>query len=732
EFELTILSFVRSLREANFKLYMESIDQLLPWFFALDHTNYSRWLPVHLRDMMNLENMHPDIAAQFESGKFVIKKTHRRFSSIAIDQCHEQNNCIVKDEGGAIGLTENTSQLLRWMVAGPEMARVIGEFEHSAESIKRKMSQGPDVKHHEQTRSVQATFVKQVRSLCHAIDEMGNPFEEHTGDLLVLDKRDIMGENVVSTVHNIQKLGKEKYDTFVKERIEERTVTLLTPLKRNKLPLFSCPQPMTKSVDKQQITSLKKTCTLFSQLYVSCQVRDGNIAEFFRHENQSYPPSLSKFGDLRSGTKADLVGCLKDTYPAPTEDSPEVDAILLDGAAIINMLKPGHAKTFDEYSRLVFLPYIRSQLEKAKRVDIVWDEYIKDSLKRMTRQKRGKGTRRRVQSHTKIPGNWESFLRVDENKVELFAFLAQQSVTLQGEQNVISTFGKEVLQNYPREDNSRLSPCTHEEADTRLLLHAKDAAADGYRRVMLRTVDTDVVVLSIALFAQTNLTELWISFGTGKNRRQIPIHTIARTLGPEKASSLLMFHTFTGCDQTSFFVNKGKKTAWETLKIFPDVVEAFATLVMEPPSEQTLKEHIPTIERFVVLMYDRTSCCDNVDDARKELFTQKGRSIENIPPTSAAMYQHAKRAAYQAGHCWGQALLRAPALPNPADWGWKRGRSQLWEPLWTTLTEACKSCEELLKCSCKVDRGCLGRCKCVKAGMACTSYCKCHGDCERQ
>ena len=51
DFELTILSFVRSLREANFQLY---IDSLLPWFVTLDHTPYSRWLPVHVRDMRNL------------------------------------------------------------------------------------------------------------------------------------------------------------------------------------------------------------------------------------------------------------------------------------------------------------------------------------------------------------------------------------------------------------------------------------------------------------------------------------------------------------------------------------------------------------------------------------------------------------------------------------------------------------------------------------------------------
>ena len=169
-----------------------------------------------------------------------------------------------------------------------------------------------------------------------------------------------------------------------------------------------------------------------------------------------------------------------------------------------------------------------------------------------------------------------------------------------------------------------------------------------------------------------NLTEMWILlFGTGKHCKLIPAHTISQTLGPEKAMSLLMFHAFTGCDQTSYFLNRGKKSAWETCKVFPEGVDSFAALRV-PPTEQNLKQHMGTLERFTVLMYDRTSSCDSVDNCRRELFTQKGRSINYIPPTSAALFQHAKRASYQAGYVWGQALLRAPELPDPADWGWTK------------------------------------------------------------
>ena len=71
----------------------------MPWMFTLDHTHYSRWLSVHIRDMTNLIDKHPCVLAEFKSGKFVVHKTSNKFSRMAIDQCHEQNTAVVKGSG---------------------------------------------------------------------------------------------------------------------------------------------------------------------------------------------------------------------------------------------------------------------------------------------------------------------------------------------------------------------------------------------------------------------------------------------------------------------------------------------------------------------------------------------------------------------------------------------------------------------------------------------------------
>ena len=48
--ETLILIFIRAHREKNFALYVEILEKLTPLFFALDHVNYSRWMPVHIHD----------------------------------------------------------------------------------------------------------------------------------------------------------------------------------------------------------------------------------------------------------------------------------------------------------------------------------------------------------------------------------------------------------------------------------------------------------------------------------------------------------------------------------------------------------------------------------------------------------------------------------------------------------------------------------------------------------
>jgi len=74
----------------------------------------------------------------------------------------------VKGSGGAVGLTENPKAFRRWMIAGPEQARLLTEFEDRF--LAEENTQG---KHYEQSLSAQHLFTKHSNSMYETITNMG-------------------------------------------------------------------------------------------------------------------------------------------------------------------------------------------------------------------------------------------------------------------------------------------------------------------------------------------------------------------------------------------------------------------------------------------------------------------------------------------------------------------------------------------------------------------------------
>ena len=73
--------------------------------------------------------------------------------------------------------------------------------------------------------------------------------------------------------------------------------------------------------------------------------------------------------------------------------------------------------------------------------------------------------------------------------------------------------------------------------------------------------------------------------------------------------------------------------------------------------------------------------------------------MDNFPPTQAALVEHIKRAAYQAGHVWAQMLVASSELPSPKEWRWEKNISGGWEVMWREVPEASQACSKLVKCS---------------------------------
>ena len=98
-----------------------------------------------------------------------------------------------------------------------------------------------------------------------------------------------------------------------------------------------------------------------------------------------------------------------------------------------------------------------------------------------------------------IPANWDAFLRSHANKDELFRYMSDCIQACETGRKVIISTKDEAIASTQNDmsDVEYIQPRSDEDADTRILFHVAHCARQGLRKVIIRTVDTDVVVLAI-------------------------------------------------------------------------------------------------------------------------------------------------------------------------------------------------------------------------------------------
>ena len=192
----------------------------MKWAFSLDHHNYSRWLTVHLFDLLQLKYNFPDIYNQFNGGKFTFQKTSSGFSNMALDQIHEQNNRIVKGIGGTIHLVNLSDEtpLVRWELCAGELSKLLLDFEKNASPS--KSSKSDDLiktrKHLEDNPSFRNRFVKDFELVSPGFTI--NPFE--VVSFTPINNTGIQfNEEVEQNIKLIPQIGEGQFLNFWKDRL---------------------------------------------------------------------------------------------------------------------------------------------------------------------------------------------------------------------------------------------------------------------------------------------------------------------------------------------------------------------------------------------------------------------------------------------------------------------------------------------------------------------------------
>ena len=630
-------------------MYVNTLKALVPCFFALNRTNYERWLPVHIKDALELKIRHPLIYKEFSNGCFTGQKSNKRFSFIALDQIHEQENLKVKQTGGAIPLLDKDNALKRWMLGAPEVTSILEDFEGLFKHTRTDLR---DL-HHDEGFASQMNFKRDVEKLVNGWESIGNPFSEEIPKLINIYSRSVPDDEVAECIFSLHNLGKVKYESFVNEVLVQKKKSFWDPIKQNKLKLFGSKTSSTSTSQYSSLKVLRKNYKMFQQLILNASSRGGNTGDFFSREPFEYPPSISNNGSLRFGNKSDIVKILLNHQQSTHYTCPaQISVKVFDAAAKVQSIKiPDSVKTFADY-KVHFYKHIKAVTTNIARWDLIFDRYLSNSLKCTARAKRGSAAAINFKTSTPIPKSWHTFLSNSDNKTKLFKFLALRDdmVSFHAYQDAVvtDTEGVTVLHSSTADSLGieNIQPSNHEEADSRIFLHCLHASENGLKHVMIVTVDSDVVVLAVHFFSKLNVETLWIQFGVGKHTKFTAAHEISAAITSNVCSGLTFFHAFTGCDTVSAFQNHGKTSAWNTWRTYPQIGNVFQKL--SEPADISLAD-LANLETFVIRMYDKESKQTSLDEARKQLVFGKACSPDQLPPTSASLKNHALRALYQAG-----------------------------------------------------------------------------------
>ena len=714
-----LLRFIRAEREGNWNLHINSFQEMLPLMTLYDHTNYTRWGTIYLADMQQLPETAPEVHSEFMDGNFVVKESEGRFNQVSPDQALEHINKKCKSSGGLVGITRTESALNRWMLTCSDHARLSDDIHAMV---------GASTKHHgqrkENPRSRKDRDEKDVVRLEKTLEEF-NPFGRQTNELMCISTNDVAPPDVKTDLLSAVDRGQTLLKEFVDKRLCANLSDFHEPISKNKSKTFATMHTAFEPKDAKSKTA-KADRDLFRRLLSAASSgRQIELEELLKHELAPVPPALATAdGSLRHTDKAVLLHILADDHAVKDIPPPEqLTCIIIDGMALVQSIgKPSTATTFGDLADVFCACVLQHLHGMCSRVDVVFDTYVLTSIKSATRAKRASKKRkiRRVIESRDIllPPCWDSFISMEQNKVDLIQFLTQQllvraeSLPLEKEINIAGgcTDPQKVVSSQGKDLDHLFS--TQEEADTKMILHAQDAAKDGYKRVEIISRDTDVLVLLV--FHSGAGQEIWMRAGTSRKPFNIPVHMIK--LSAKEISALPAFHAITGCDSTSQFHGHGKKSAWKTFQTHHELLQGHAD------------GDLASAEVFVVKLYNASSGTKCINSLRLEMF-HKVNDPEKLPPTKDALVLHLKRSQYQTS-VWHTATTAKPDLPPIEEHGWQVNPDKTVDPILMSKNSVPEVCTELLTCRCKTSKCTSGRCTCKKNELPCSAACLCSGRCQ--
>lgn len=285
-----LLNLIQASREGNWSLHLQSVNELIPWCFAYNRCNYSRYLSWYYREMSCLLETHPEFNYYLENGGFSCQiGSFNTFGRIPIDQTIEETiNKDTQTAGGTKGFSTKRDAVSKYYITANDRARFVKEMRSMVDIRNQEFC------HHDMTNTRITRDERDVQSLYNMMAETWkNPFELSGEELCNISTGSVPSLEGVK-VCDAKQHDEAAYGLFVKERLREnRSKNFFENIPKMKLQQFITKSIKSKTTSEKEI-ELKADKNIFSIMTIVAQNRKLDMKDVFSHPLGPVPWSLSK------------------------------------------------------------------------------------------------------------------------------------------------------------------------------------------------------------------------------------------------------------------------------------------------------------------------------------------------------------------------------------------------------------------------------------------------------
>ena len=93
--------------------------------------------------------------------------------------------------------------------------------------------------HHDSSISTQTHFLKVVKLILSAVNELGNPFRGDSGDSYALDTKKVANQNAVSALRQVQVIGVKQFEEYLQVRLSAQVTPIADTISKNNICVFT-------------------------------------------------------------------------------------------------------------------------------------------------------------------------------------------------------------------------------------------------------------------------------------------------------------------------------------------------------------------------------------------------------------------------------------------------------------------------------------------------------------